>query len=146
MLLSTKILISYENFVSLLDVLLKVCNLPSHGVYKKVFGLRLKLELLFRFVTAFCHVFFFFFCLATASKTYIGSVLFRTSAYTGTKQASRVPFWLRDLSHQNHLVPGHLVPFFVRVISYHFSGHLVPSFIMGFNSLMLFFYVSKFAF
>ena len=29
--------------------------------------------------------------LATASKTYIGSVLFRTSAYTGAKQASRVP-------------------------------------------------------
>ena len=28
--------------------------------------------------------------------------------------------------------------FFVRVISYHFSGHLVPSFIMGFNSLMLY--------
>ena len=36
--------------------------------------------------------------------------------------------------------------FSVRVISYHFSGHLVPSFIMGFNSLMLFFYVSKFTF
>ena len=37
--------------------------------------------------------------------------------------------------------------FFVRVISYHFSGHLVPPFIlMGFNSLMLFFYVSKFTF
>ena len=29
--------------------------------------------------------------LATASKTYIGSVLFRSSAYTGAKQASRVP-------------------------------------------------------
>ena len=29
--------------------------------------------------------------LATASKTHIGSVLFRTSAYTGAKQASRVP-------------------------------------------------------
>ena len=29
--------------------------------------------------------------LATASKTNIGSVLFRTSAYTGAKQASRVP-------------------------------------------------------
>ena len=28
---------------------------------------------------------------ATASKTYIGSVLFRTSAYTGAKQANRVP-------------------------------------------------------
>ena len=36
--------------------------------------------------------------------------------------------------------------FFVRVISYHFSGHLVPSIIMGFNSLMLLFYVSKFTF
>ena len=36
--------------------------------------------------------------------------------------------------------------FFVQVISYHFSGHLFPSFIMGFNSLMLFFYVSKFTF
>ena len=29
--------------------------------------------------------------LVTASKTYIGSVLFRTSAYTGAKQSSRVP-------------------------------------------------------
>ena len=29
--------------------------------------------------------------LATAGKTYIGSVLFRTLAYTGAKQASRVP-------------------------------------------------------
>ena len=29
--------------------------------------------------------------LAMASKTYIGSVLFCTSAYTGAKQASRVP-------------------------------------------------------
>ena len=27
----------------------------------------------------------------TASKTYTGSVLFHTSAYTGTKQANRVP-------------------------------------------------------
>ena len=34
--------------------------------------------------------------------------------------------------------------YFVRVISYHFSGHLVLFFIKGFNSLMLFFYVSKF--
>ena len=33
----------------------------------------------------------FFVLLATASKTYIGSVLFRTSAYTGAKQESRVP-------------------------------------------------------
>ena len=32
-----------------------------------------------------------FVLLATGSKTYIGSVLFRTSAYTGAKQASRVP-------------------------------------------------------
>ena len=32
-----------------------------------------------------------FVLLATASKTYNGSVLFRTSAYTGAKQASRVP-------------------------------------------------------
>ena len=32
-----------------------------------------------------------FVLLATASKTYIGSVLFRTSVYTGAKQASRVP-------------------------------------------------------
>ena len=30
-------------------------------------------------------------CHCTASKTYIGSVLFRTSAYTGAKQANRVP-------------------------------------------------------
>ena len=29
--------------------------------------------------------------LAVATKTYIGSVLFRTSTYTGTKQASRIP-------------------------------------------------------
>ena len=29
--------------------------------------------------------------LATASKTYIGSVLFLSSAYTGAKQTSRVP-------------------------------------------------------
>ena len=29
--------------------------------------------------------------LATVSKTYLGSVLFRTSAYTSAKQASRVP-------------------------------------------------------
>ena len=77
--------------------------------------------------------------LATASKTYIGSVLFQTSAYTGAKQASRVPFWFRDLSRQNHLVPGHLIPFCR-------PGHLVLSFIMGFNSLMLFFYMSKFTF
>ena len=35
------------------------------------------------------------------------------------KQASRAPFWFRDLSRQNHLVPGHLVPFFR-------PGHLVP--------------------
>ena len=77
---------------------------------------------------------------------HIGSLLFRISAYTGAKQASRVPFWFRDLSRKNHLVPGHLSHFFVRVISYHFSGHLVPSFIIGFNSLMLFFYVSKFTF
>ena len=48
--------------------------------------------------------------LAAASKTYIGSVLFQTSAYTGAKQANRVLFWFRDLSCQNHLVPGHLVP------------------------------------
>ena len=74
--------------------------------------------------------------LATASKTYDGSVLFRTSAYTGAKQASKVPFWFRDLSRQNRLVPGQLV----RVISYHFSGHLVPSFMMGFkfiNAILL---------
>ena len=32
-----------------------------------------------------------FFVLLLASKTYIGSVLFRTSSYTGAKQASRVP-------------------------------------------------------
>ena len=30
-------------------------------------------------------------CPATASKTYIGSVLFRTLVYTGAKQASMVP-------------------------------------------------------
>ena len=36
--------------------------------------------------------------------------------------------------------------FFVRVISYHFSGHLVLSFIKGFNSLMLFFYQVREAF
>ena len=71
-----------------------------------------------------------------ANKTYIGSVLFRTSAYTGAKQASRVPFWFRDLSRQNHLVPGHFIPFFR-------PSHLVPSFIMGFNSLMLFFLCVK---
>ena len=53
----------------------------------------------------------FFVLPGTASKTYIGSVLFRTSAYTGAKQASRVPYWFRILSRQNHLVPGHLVPF-----------------------------------
>ena len=75
--------------------------------------------------------------LSSASKTYIGSVLFRTSAYTGAKQAGRVPFWFRELSRQNHLLSGHLIPCFR-------LGHLVPSFIMGFNSLMLFFYVSKF--
>ena len=34
--------------------------------------------------------------------------------------------------------------FFVRVIPYHFSGHLVLYFIKAFNSLMLFLYVSKF--
>ena len=83
-----------------------------------------------------------FILLAAASKTYIGSVLFRTSVYTEAKQASRVPFWFRDLSRQTYHVPGHLVPFF----SYNFSGHLVPSVIMGFNSLKLFFYVSKFTF
>ena len=54
-------------------------------------------------------------------KTYIGSVLFRTSAYTGAKQSSRVPFWFPDLLRQNGLVPGHLVPFSR-------PGHLVPLF------------------
>ena len=54
----------------------------------------------------------FFGLLATAIKTYIGSFLFRTSAYIGAKQASSEPFWFRDLSCQIHLVPGHLVPFF----------------------------------
>ena len=39
---------------------------------------------------------------------------------TGAKQASRVPFWFQE-SRQNHLVPGHLVPFFR-------PGHLVPRF------------------
>ena len=63
----------------------------------------------------------FFVLLATACKTYIGSVLFRTSTYTGAKQASRVPFWFRDLSCQNHLVPGYIIPFFR-------PGHLVPLF------------------
>ena len=58
---------------------------------------------------------------AAARKTNIGSVLFRTSAYIGAKQVSRVPFWFRDLSRQNHLIPGHLVPFFR-------PGHLVPLF------------------
>ena len=57
-----------------------------------------------------------FVLLAAASKTYIGSVLFWTSAYTDAKKASRVTFWFRDLSRQNHLVPfflaGHLVPLF----------------------------------
>ena len=42
---------------------------------------------------------------ASANKTYIGSVLFRTSAYSGAKQASRIPFWFRDLSRQNHPIP-----------------------------------------
>ena len=70
---------------------------------------------------------------------YTGSVLFRTSAYTDAKQASRVTFSFRDLSRQNHLVPGHLIPVFRQ-------GHLVPTIIMGFNSLMLFFYVLKFTF
>ena len=56
--------------------------------------------------------------LLSASKTYIESVLFRTSAYTGAKLASRVPLWFRDLPRQN-LVPGHLVPF---------PGHLIPLF------------------
>ena len=74
---------------------------------------------------------------------------FRTSAYTGAKLASRVPFWFRDLSRQKPItymyldISSHI---FVRVISYHFSDHLAPSFIMGFNSLMLFFYVSKLTF
>ena len=53
--------------------------------------------------------------------TYIGSVLFRTSGYTCAKQASKVPFGFRDLSRQNQLVPGHLVPFFR-------PGQLVPLF------------------
>ena len=41
----------------------------------------------------YCYLFLLsvFVLLATASKTYIGSVLFRTSAYAGAKQASRVP-------------------------------------------------------
>ena len=56
-----------------------------------------------------------------SGPAHIGSVLFRTSAYTGAKQASRVPFWFRGLSRQNHLVPRHLVPFFR-------PGHLVPLF------------------
>ena len=58
--------------------------------------------------------------LAAASKMYIGSVLFRTSAYTGAKQASRVPFWFRDLSRQtisyqdisSHFSSGPSVPLF----------------------------------
>ena len=45
-----------------------------------------------------------FVLLAAASKKYIGSVLLRTSAYIGAKQASRVPFWFRDLSRQK---PSH---------------------------------------
>ena len=57
-----------------------------------------------------------FVLLAAPSKMYIGSVLFRTSAYTDAKKASRVTFWFRDLSRQNHLDPffpaGHLVPLF----------------------------------
>ena len=86
-----------------------------------------------------------YFCLLldTANKTYIRSVLYRTSAYTGAKQASRVPFWFRDLSRQNQNISSH---FFVRVILYYFSGYLVSSLRMGFNSFMLFFYVSKFTF
>ena len=43
-----------------------------------------------------------FVLLATASKKYIGSVLFRTSAYTGAQQASRVPTGSKqDNSPQN---------------------------------------------
>ena len=34
---------------------------------------------------------FFFFCKHMCLACYIGSVWFRTSAYTGAKQASRVP-------------------------------------------------------
>ena len=71
---------------------------------------------------------------------------------------SDIGLYRRKTSQQStFLVPGLVAPkpsrtwafrpiFFVRVISYHFSGHLVPSFIMGFNSLMLFFYLSKFTF
>ena len=71
------------------------------------------------------------YCLACYGKTYFGSVLFQTSAYIDAKQASRVPFWFRDLSRQNHLVPGYLIPFFS-------SGSSIPIFYNGFNSLMLF--------
>ena len=39
----------------------------------------------------YSHFSWVFVLLATASKTYIESVLFRTSAYTGAKQANRVP-------------------------------------------------------
>ena len=41
--------------------------------------------------TSFSSLYYVFVLLATASKTHIGSVLFRTSSYTGAKQASRVP-------------------------------------------------------
>ena len=49
------------------------------------------LESCFENTYIYIYIYIFFVLLATASKTYIGSVLFRTSSYTSAKQASRVP-------------------------------------------------------
>ena len=49
-----------------------------------------------------CYSMDVFVLLATASKTYIRSILFRTLAYTGAKQASRVPLLLLLLHKFGH--------------------------------------------
>ena len=113
-------------------------SVPALGLYTCIKSFKICLKSNFKEIV--------FVLLATASKTYVGSVLFQTSAYTGAKQASRVPFWFRDLSRQNHLVPGHLVPYIRPCHLVPFFGSPHPIFYKGFNSLMIFFYVSKFTF
>ena len=69
---------------------------------------------------------------------YIGSVLFRTWFIQAPNKSAGYLSRSGILSRQNHFVPGHLVPFFRPGHLVPRSGHLVQSFIMGFNSLMRF--------
>ena len=102
-----------EKFLLTSKICPSVLSVPALGLYTCIKSFKMCLKSYFKEIV--------FVLLVTASKTHIGFVLFRTSAYTGAKQASRVPFWFRDLSRQNYLVPGHLVPYFR-------PCHLVPLF------------------